>query len=354
MLNCDALRWPAKDADSNVWIMMSDEILPVPAVPPGLREAAQRGTLIPFVGAGASRLAGCPTWIEFADRTLKACVEAGKFSHGQLAQIAHLGPRIKLSIARGIQAEHNLFIAYAKIINPQQGYEHETGRRVYRSLTKLGQTFVTTNYDGWLDNEITDAKPTVEAFGQQDTPPATPQKRKVYAEPNDFTAANLNQSKSVFHLHGTLAKPADMIITTRDYITRYANDRQGDDPQKENRTLTFLDHLFQYKTVLFVGYGLEDLEILEHVIQKARLLPSTGQTEARHFMLQGYFSHERELMKSLSRYYKQCDIQLLPFLRDKKDWPQLIEVLEKFADAMPAAEPMHLQKLLEMESLLDE
>jgi hypothetical protein len=31
---------------------MSDGIPFIPTVPPGLREAAQRGTLIPFVGAG--------------------------------------------------------------------------------------------------------------------------------------------------------------------------------------------------------------------------------------------------------------------------------------------------------------
>src|SRR5437899_12035485 len=51
----------------------------------------------------------------------------------------------------------------------------------------------------------------------------------------------------------------------------------------------------------------------------------------------------RDLLRSLTRYYKQCDIQLLPFLRDEKDWPQLIEVLERFAETMPEAAPLNLQ-----------
>ncbi len=55
-------------------------------------------------------------------------------------------------------------------------------------------------------------------------------------------------------------------MTTREYITRYRNDRTDADPSRENRTLTFLDYLFTNKTVLFVGYGLDDLEILEYVI----------------------------------------------------------------------------------------
>ena len=42
------------------------EEIPLP-IPSGLRGAAQRGTLIPFVGAGASRLAGCTGWVDLAD-----------------------------------------------------------------------------------------------------------------------------------------------------------------------------------------------------------------------------------------------------------------------------------------------
>jgi hypothetical protein len=80
---------------------MSDDILPIPAIPDGLREASQRGVLIPFIGAGVSRLAGCPTWGELADGALKECIAANKFTYGQLAQIKHLSPRVKLSIARG-------------------------------------------------------------------------------------------------------------------------------------------------------------------------------------------------------------------------------------------------------------
>jgi hypothetical protein len=136
---------------------MSEGILPVPAIPAVLREASQFGVLIPFVGAGVSVLAGCPTWGEFADGALRACIEGKKFTHGQLAQIKHLSPRVKLSIARGLESEHGLVIDYLKLVNPKNGYENnDIGNRVYRNLGKLGNTFVTTNYDSWLDIEIPD------------------------------------------------------------------------------------------------------------------------------------------------------------------------------------------------------
>jgi len=333
---------------------MADGILPIPAIPQTLRDAAQRGTLIPFVGAGASVLAGCPTWEQLADGALRACIEANKFSHAQLAQIEHLSPRVKLSIARGLEAEHKLGIDYAKLISPKVDYENNhLGRRVYRALGKLGKTFVTTNYDEWLDTEIPDQTlpvnpPTV----PQTTTENAPVKRRLIADVNEFTFENLNQPQTVFHLHGMLNDPKGMVITTRDYITRYANDRGETDADRENRTLTFLSHLFSNKTVLFVGYGLADLEILEYVIQKARMLSPDGEAEARHFMLQGYFSHQSELMRSLTQYYRQCDIQLLPFQRDQKDWVQLIDVLEHFADALPATAPLDVQVQVEMEALL--
>ena len=55
------------------------EILRIPHIPDGLREAALRGILIPFVGAGASRLAGCPGWSDFADGALRYFVDLGRF-----------------------------------------------------------------------------------------------------------------------------------------------------------------------------------------------------------------------------------------------------------------------------------
>jgi len=50
---------------------MNPEIAPIPDVPETLREAAQLSKLVPFVGAGASKLAGCPDWDEFANGALR-------------------------------------------------------------------------------------------------------------------------------------------------------------------------------------------------------------------------------------------------------------------------------------------
>ena len=141
-----------------------------------------------------------------------------------------------------------------------------------------------------------------------------------------------------------------MIVTTGDYIKHYAAyGRSPEDPDNENRLLTFLDFLFCEKTVLFIGYGLEELEILEYIIAKGP--ERTG--EAHDYMLQGFFSHQQTLVRNLASYYlDECGIELIPFRRDEKDYEQLLEILDAFAQQMPATSPLILQRMQDMENLL--
>lgn len=331
--------------------MPDDDLLLVPPVPAALREAAQMGLLIPFVGAGASILGGCPSWTDLADSAFNCFVEQGKFSYAQLAQIANLNPRVRLSLAVGMQDEWRIKIDFRKLLHPVERKDHTVGRRLYGILSKLARTFVTTNYDEWLDEEL--PEPTLSVQGVPDaTVAAVPKRRDVFFEPEDLNAANLNRLDAVLHLHGSVRKPDGMIITTRDYVSHYANDRRLKPSDPENPVLTFLDDLFRMKTVLFIGYGLDELEILEYVILKTRQFKTPGE-QPRHFILQPFFSHERELMLSMKRYYRDCGIDLLPFLKDQKGFDQLIDVLDEFARAVPASSLPVLQEFAEMETLLN-
>lgn len=166
---------------------MNPEIAPIPDVPEALREAAQLGKLVPFVGAGASKLAGCPDWDEFANSALRLFVDHGKFSHAQLDQIKHLRPRIKLSIALALQAESKIPVDFRALLHRQERREHAIGRRLYSHLSKLGRTFVTTNYDEWLDDEL--AAPPPNISGDVAAPDdSVPTPRRVYYKTEDLTA----------------------------------------------------------------------------------------------------------------------------------------------------------------------
>jgi hypothetical protein len=68
------------------------------------------------------------------------------------------------------------------------------------------------------------------------TPPADPLQVKYMVD--DLLPSLLNQPNTVIHLHSSLRDPAGLILSTRDYVQHYANDRLSDDPGKENRVLT--------------------------------------------------------------------------------------------------------------------
>jgi hypothetical protein len=333
---------------------MADELSTTPPIPNGLLEAAKWGALVPFIGAGVSRLAGCPSWMQFADATLTWLIRKGEFTHSQLDQIKDLNPRVKLSLARALATEKNVAIDFRSLLHPAAWREHENGRRIYNSLFALGKIFVTTNYDEWLDEQIPQPSPSARPSSEAADQPSPKPMRVVY-KPQELLPSLLDEPGTVIHLHGSLLAPAQMILSTRDYINQYANDRVSGSPEKENRVLTFLDFLFKNRTVLFIGYGLDELEILEYVISKAGSPPRSTGRECRHYIIQGFFSHEEALLRSMKSYFlNECGIQLIPFRRDEKDWDQLIDVLEVFAKRMPASRPLVLKKMQDMESLLDE
>ena len=114
---------------------MGNEVIPTPTIPEGLREAAGRGTLIPFVGAVASRLAGQLNWNEFADTALSFFVDKGKFTHSQLAQIRHLNAHVKLTIAVGLQNEHKAPIGHKRLIHPDGNSNNKRYEPLWQSVS---------------------------------------------------------------------------------------------------------------------------------------------------------------------------------------------------------------------------
>ena len=70
---------------------------------------------------------------------------------------------------------------------------------------ELGKTFVTTNYDDWLDTTIgAPALTTVPNAGSATTSPIR-QKSTVIYKVEELTTDNLERQNTVFHLHGSLA-----------------------------------------------------------------------------------------------------------------------------------------------------
>jgi hypothetical protein len=327
-----------------------EKIEPIPKeIPQTLRLAAFQRSLIPFIGAGVSQLGGCLGWDQLANAALQFFVSNGKLSHGQFAQIRSLPSRVKLSLALELEAKHDLPIDFKGLLTPSDKQRECIGDSVYQNLSRLATTFVTTNYDDWLDR----MPPSVVLPSEPSSSAQLPKtSRRRFCKRNELTVENLDVPHAVFHIHGSVHERESMILTTVDYLERYSSHRIDGTADRENPLLTFLQKLFQLKNVLFIGYSLGELEVLEYAVQKGIAKESVTNEEPRHYVLQGFFSHEIELARSLEGYFLQFGIGLLPFSRDERDWNQLAEVITHFATEIPPGPYLALPKRLEMEELL--
>ena len=309
---------------------MSIQIDPLPKIPEALRVATSTRTLVPFIGAGVSQLGGSPGWEEFANLALKFFVTHGKLSHAALDQIMGLASRVKLSVALDLQSRHNLPIDFSSILKPATEEGKKRCERVYKDLSQLADTFVTTNYDDWLD-----------------------QARVPFYKYEDLSMRNFGASNSVFHIHGSVLESSSMVRTTDEYLVRYASHKIAKGPAGENAFLTFLEKLFELKTILFIGYSLSELEVLEYVLQKKGEGVNKEGIEQKHFILQGFFTHEIELAKSLKEYFAKFGVELIPFSRDENNWDQLANVIEYLALELKIGNPLAVATLQEMKGLLE-
>lgn len=346
---------------------MASGILLIPEIPPELRAAAQIGKLVPFIGSGVSVLAGCPEWRKLAAQALLPFVTASKLSFSKYEQLTKvhvlpdgakvpaIHPRVQLSIALGLQNATGIAIPFKQILHSGEGLKNPEGRKIYSDVCKLAHAHVTTNYDMWPDYKFVVPELAVgpdTGMGEADKAPAVDEERICIYDRTKFLPASL-VAGSVLHLHGSVRDPKTMVLAQRDYLMLYANDRNFKEPDEENLVLTFLHHLFQRKTVLFMGYGAEEMETLEYVISKSRYVQG-AKPEEKHYMLQGFGPEEVDRFEVLRDYYAELGIVVLPFLVDKRGigWKQLAVVIEYYAKEMPASTPMVAQGLKDMESFL--
>ena len=282
---------------------MSDTLNLNPEVPPEIEKAAKSGMLVIFIGAGISRLAGCPSWDEFADKVLDELTPGCLNYHEKSLLQSIPDPRKRLSIARIIEKENKISVDYEKILKGDDPKDN-----IYKYINNFRCTFVTTNYDLLIKPESVQSKS--EEYWR-------------FHNRTDLLNNKLDKQGNVIHIHGCVKKPEKMIITTKNYLDHYTN----------KQVQTFLQHLFKTKTVLFLGYGLEEFEILEYILKnsvgKGGIKSTNGK---KSFVLQGFFDAEESLYRNLKKYYMDSfSIGLIGFKRDQKDYEQQTDILESWA-----------------------
>lgn len=296
-----------------------------------IKDAAKHGELVVFVGAGASRLCGSPDWLGFANRVVGELEKRAALSFLEAEQLRGLGdPRRTLSIAMALAKEHGVELNFDSFLHPQE--PSAAGTELYQLLAGLRPVFVTTNYDKWLDEDQPEEISTEVKVGGESEPTATPSKRPKYYLREHLSSALLAERGAVIHLHGSYTDPKSMVISLKHYIEHYA------DP----RVQAFLSAMFKNHTVLFVGYGLAELEVLDNIIRSNESLRS-GTSEPRHFLLYPCRSTESAQTRFIKRFFHdQCGVRVIPYLIDAKGYQEVIEVFKGWSSELDVRDPTTL------------
>jgi len=212
-----------------------------------LKEAIENDDLVLFIGAGMSIPLKFPNWKELIINILKKLEEpsAFNFSH-HIAQ----GDSIDVfDVLNRLEAE---------------GYKSKTKTALnkeivdvvfktknldkHKKLWDISNKIITTNYDKVIEH-------------------VTPGNVKVFSNNNTFQQAeSLNGSPFLYKIHGDIDNPDTCILFTSDYKELY----EYDNPNKKT-----LEYFLKSKTILFLGFSLEDPFI-------------TNQIEYLHKIYNGY------------------------------------------------------------------
>ncbi len=306
-----------------------NEIKNVPEVPQEILVAASKGKLVVFVGAGVSRILGCPSWKEFAEKQLDYLHEKRCINYYEKENLRKFDPRKLLSVCRKLMEEKNIQLPDMGALLKGDDKKKEKNR-VYEDLYSFNSIYVTTNYDDHLDQVADKDVPQKLNSSVQPSnapmPVIKPMKSKVVYLKDDLLLSHLING-TVLHLHGSIHEPTGMIMTIVDYIKHY---------EPNSKASVLLEEIFKSCTVLFVGYGLEEYEVLEFIVRKSQPVKD----ELRHFMLYPMFRNEVNLLGLQRKYYASLGIHLVPYPLDDNGHDQLAIVISEWAKQIgPVSNP---------------
>ncbi|MFW2578763.1 SIR2 family protein [Aliarcobacter butzleri] len=280
------------------------KIIDIPELPEGLKKAAEKGELVIFIGAGMSYSLGCKSWNHLASELINTCenLDNKPITHIEATQLRNLlnfsGNNKKIiTICEKIleeSGEKNKFIQTMKeSLNDEKVKIDNPNLESYRDLFKLNGIFVTTNADRHINQLFNDENIIIEKFNKN---------TKL-------------ENKNLYKIHGCIQKIDTLIFTVEQYFKVY-----GD------RGFTrFLEKLFT-KTVLFIGYGLGEFELLEFMFKNIHI------SKERFYYLTGYFTYEEQLCTFEQLYFKQLGIKLIPYSKDLLGHNQLNLVLKDWVE----------------------
>ena len=194
-----------------------------------LFEAISKGEVVLWVGAGLSLYAGLPSGVQLREILYKGLTPLEKEEVGEESDLSHLADEICT-----LKGNRNYIIQTLKNTFTRDFLSTETHKII--SQIPHFRNIITTNYDSLFESVYGSGKLNV-IFSDNHTP---------YID---------TKKVNLFKIHGDLSNPDSIIITESDYNNFFSKDTE------QNTIWSVIKGIIATKSILFIGYGLEDTNI---------------------------------------------------------------------------------------------
>lgn len=308
-----------------------DRIYEIPFLPNAIKDAVENQKLAIFIGAGASQIIGCSSWSDLSNNLIKRCLNTKDkndnpcINYKNADIISKLNDNKKIiTICHKILMDNSLKAVFEDEFNKSLKADSDLLRtkNIYNEIWGLHGVFITTNADDHFHNKFIDSQRhyKVEEF--------VPSKTK-------------NLINQLYQIHGFKDDVNSLVFTVPQYINRY----------RDERFTNFLEQIFKNYTVLFIGYGLSEFELLDILISKFDT--KVKLSELNKFMLQGYFRDDIDRLKFDQYYYNSMGIKVLGYEKDDNGKDQLYNVIKFWNEEVNKTSTYTLDSMIEIDNLLD-
>lgn len=247
-----------------------------------LSKAANNGNLVIFIGAGISKLCGFPLWNETCDKLIDHCIDNHWLSKEEGEQIRKCSdPIMKMSqcMKHITEEAFDQFLkgVFGKDV-PEECFSDY--QRLKNALRALSSVIVTTNIDEIFDDLCLD-------------------KNRFYSTQHIENLRIIKgRGRQIWHIHGSLRDITAIVFTEEQYKERYSDEK----------VIAAFKRFFDSNncTVLFVGYGLGDTELLPY-------FEGDLKNRKNHYFIK---EHDKNKEDEFEKICKKCDergIQVLEY-----------------------------------------
>ena len=266
--------------------------------------AAEEGKLIFFLGAGVSRIMGVQGWDGFSESLIRKAFSEYKDQMAIIRDIKDSKERITIAYKK-FEDDGNLeefYSCFGAALKPNLD-TFNSKKNIYKILSQFDATFLSTNADNLFEDILG------HELCHEDCKTA------------DINDVRIRRQSRLFYLHGHYTDSIDiyknnLVFTAPQYVERY-NDGGFKD---------FLEATFQNNNViLFIGYGLNEFEIMDYIVTKAGHSQKSPQ---KVYVLYGFCENDEIIFRAKKSYFEALNIKMIPFDMSINGYDSLIDVLE--------------------------